>query len=91
MKYTLKFRVQAIDDYQDSVAFYKNISQQLAEKFFIDFKATTTKIENNPVHFQMRYQNIRIAFLEVFPFGIHFFLEKDTIHVLRILHTKRFF
>lgn len=91
MKYTLKFREQAVDDYQDSVAYYEKISDQLAEKFFMEFKATTIKIDNNPLHFQMRYQNIRIAFLEVFPFGIHFFLEKDTIHVLRILHTKRFF
>jgi plasmid stabilization system protein ParE len=91
MRYTLKFRENAVDDYQESVAYYEKISSHFAEKFFLEFKAAIAKIENNPLYFQVRYQNIRIAFLEVFPFGIHFFVEKDSIHVLRILHTKRFF
>ncbi len=91
MKYTVVFREGSLEDYKSGIDYYETISIELTDRFEQDFKAKLEEIEENPLHYQIRYRKIRIAFLDIFPFGIHFILEKHTIYVLKILHTKRFF
>lgn len=61
----------------------KNLSQIFRKELII--------MMTHPLHYQERYKEIRIAFLEGFPYGIHFLLEKDEIKIIKILHHKREF
>jgi len=91
MKYPSIFRENSLEDYQKGIDYYEAISIRLTERFDNEFKQKLDQIENNPFLYQIRYKNIRIAYLENFPFGIHFIIEKEAIHILKILHTKRFY
>ena len=41
-----------------------------ADKFQVFFKNTILEIKNNPLIFQIRYKNIRVANLKNFPFSM---------------------
>ncbi len=91
MKYTIVFEEQSKIDFQCSFLYYSNISPSLADRFYEDIKNLTDEIERTPLHFQVRYRSIRIAHLSSFPYSIHFFIERTTIYVLRILHQKKYY
>ena len=91
MKYYLHFEAGSLNDYFDGIAYYEKVSNDLADRFHKEFWGAIDRIKENPLHYQVRYRKIRIAFTEVFPFGIHYIIEKQQITVLKILHTKRFF
>lgn len=68
---------------------YKEISTKVAKKFEKELRKTYSYIEKNPYQFQVRYDNIRIAFLKKFPFGIHYVVTNNTIVVLSVFHTSQ--
>ncbi|MCW4469350.1 type II toxin-antitoxin system RelE/ParE family toxin [Flavobacterium sp. MFBS3-15] len=78
-------------DISESSEYYLEISEDLQERFLSEIIAAIDEVQTNPTLHQIRYRNIRIAFTQVFPFGIHFFIDSNTIFINRILHTKRFF
>jgi len=89
MKYTLKFREGSTQDFENSISYYNKISIDLADRFHKEFKNRIEEIEENPLHHQLKYRNIRIANLKKFPFSIHFIIEANVIHIIKILHQKR--
>ena len=91
MKYSIKFEEDCLTDFFEGIAYYETISDSLAEKFHREFWKTIDLIKANPLHYQNRYKEVRIAFTEIFPFGIHYVVDENMITVLKILHTKRFF
>ena len=86
----ISFQDGSLVDYWDGFNFYHKISPHLSQKFYLDFWDSIAKIKANPKQYQERYRQIRIAFLNRFPFGIHYLLKDDRIIVLKILHTSRF-
>ncbi len=91
MKYTIKFEEELLNDYFDGFAYYENVSYKIADNFHYEFWKTIDRIKENPLQFQSRYREVKIAFTQTFPFGINFIVENDLIIVIKILHTKRFF
>ena len=91
MKYTIKFEEDSLTDFLEGVSYYEKISETLANQFHTQFWNTIDLIKEHPLHYQNRYKGIRIAFTEIFPFGIHYIVDENVITVLKILHTKRFF
>ncbi|MBN4047042.1 type II toxin-antitoxin system RelE/ParE family toxin [bacterium AH-315-P13] len=89
MKYTIRFREDSIKDFEDGFIYYKKISIDLANRFHQEFKKRIDEIEQNPLHHQLKYRNIRIVNLKKFPFSIHFIIEAKVIHIIKILHQKR--
>lgn len=91
MSKRLLFTKEAVTDIRQAVLFYGKISPELANRFEIELSQKLHELVATPEHFQERYRSIRISFLRVFPFGIHFTVQGEIIKVFRILHTKRFF
>jgi toxin ParE1/3/4 len=56
---------------------------------FIKINECLKKLQANPLHFQIKYKELRIAFTKQFPNGIYFSMEEDNIFVHTILHTKQ--
>ena len=50
---------------------------------------TLALIERNYLGFQVRYDDVRIAFTSRFPYGIHFIVENNEIIVIGIYHASR--
>ena len=81
----------ADEDFDIGIKYYDEISSELADRFHKDFKKTIDIIESNPLLYQIRYRNIRIANFNNFPYSIHFIVKNELIFVLTILHQKRYF
>ena len=71
--------------------YYGEISIPLKDRFEVELIKSIDLLFINPLHHQARYRKVRIAFTELFPYGIHYIVENVYIYVLKILHTKRFF
>ena len=91
MHYTIYLTDEAKLNIKQATDYYLEISVSLKDKFTSDLINTIDGLRDNPLHFQVRYRNIRIAITRTFPFGVHFVIEGNTIHVLNILHSKRFY
>lgn len=89
--FSVTFSEESQVDIEESSEYYIEVSENLNERFLIEIESTIVRIQENPTLHQIRYRNIRIAFTQIFPFGIHFILEERKIFIIRILHTQRFF
>lgn len=88
MAYKIITSSKAESDVEKAIIHYKDIKVQLAKDFLSELKDTRKYIHENPKKIQVRYANIRIAFLKRFPFGVHYRFENKTISILSILHTS---
>lgn len=91
MPYTIDLTDEAKLNIKQATDYCLDISTSLNDKFTSDLIKTIDGLRDNPLHFQIRYRNIRIAITETFPFGIHFIIEGNTILLLKVLHSKRFY
>jgi len=89
----VKFKVlilkEAQDDFAESRNWYRKIIPALAIRFTKDFKETIKSIQENPIKYQIRYDNNRVRLLRKFPYLIHYSVENDLILIKALFHTSR--
>lgn len=68
---------------------YANYAPGHEKKLLRDFDKALLFIEKNPLKCQVRYEDIRICFLSTYKFGIHYFLDKETIYILGFFHQHQ--
>jgi hypothetical protein len=76
-------------DFTNAVEYYSKIKINLARKFIRDLKLTYNYLVKHPEKIQIRYDNVRIAFLKDFPYGIHFSIEENEIVIYALFHMKQ--
>lgn len=76
-------------DAMEAVLWYEMQKSGLGLEFQSAFEKTLELISNNPQHYQIRYKDVRICFLERFPYGVHFLSEVETVKILAVFHTVR--
>ena len=91
MSFKLTFRTRARHDVEDIKLYYQNISPKLLDRFSQEFYSVISHLTNEPLLYQVRYENIHIATLHRFPYSIHYQIKKDTVIILRVLHSSRYF
>jgi len=91
MGFSIQFENDTVESFNDRLKYYRNISEEIAVKFHKEFWFKIDYIKEYPLHHSIRYRNIRIANLSVFPIGIHFIIDGNVILVLKILHHKQFY
>lgn len=91
MKYDVVLSDEARLNLQETSDYYLLISTSLNQRFEEDLDSCIASLKKDPFLYQERYRNIRVAYLDNFPFGIHFIITENTIHILKILHTKRLY
>lgn len=89
MGHSLIVKSLAEKDIRGIVEWYADQSEQLPKKFLLKLDAGFDAIIKNPKHFQRRYNEIRIHFLNKFPYGIYYTIEQNTVFVHAVLHTSR--
>lgn len=76
-------------DFITALDWYKSIQPKLGDTFSNSFKESLKIIKSNPLLFQIRYDNTRVALIENFPYLIHFNSYENTIVIKAIFHTSR--
>ncbi|MDR3693708.1 type II toxin-antitoxin system RelE/ParE family toxin [Mucilaginibacter sp.] len=76
-------------DIFDAVSWYESRRAGLGKDFELCLEAGLNQIRRDPLLFQKRYRNLRIHFIDRFPYGIHYLIEGETIKVMGVFHTSR--
>lgn len=90
VRYHIRILPSAYEDIQIAKDWYKQHSSELPGRLVAQVDITAESISNNPFAFSVRYKNIRIANLAVFPYGIHFFINEgtETVVIIGVFHTS---
>lgn len=91
MKYEIIYLPLVYEDIKETNDFYNSRKKGLGKEFVNTVKQEFKIILKNPLIFEIKYNNTRIAFTERFPFGIHFEIQENTnrIVVTGVYHTAR--
>ncbi len=71
----------AIDDIEQTVAFYEEQHTGLSKRFVTSLQLTPNKIKRNPFFSSIRYDDIRCAAINKFPYLIHYYIDEDKLVV----------
>lgn len=88
MDYFLTITEAAELDIKKSFLWYEEQKEDLGFRFEKDISSVFNSIIRNPLKFQIRYSNIRVALLSTFPYGIHFRVANNEIIVFAVFHTS---
>ncbi len=90
MSYTVINHKEVKNDVLDAKDWYKTQQKGLEKRFASEVKITLNYLTKNPLLFQVKYKTVRVAFTEVFPFGVHYHFNEETktITVLGVFHTS---
>lgn len=91
MEYKIHLTDEAKLNIYNASEYYFIISSKLKDRFISNLIKTIDSIQENPLHYQIKYRNIRVSNLKKFPFGIHFIIENELITIIKILHHKQFY
>lgn len=84
------YHKNAKSDITDAKLWYKDKMLHLEKRFIISIKKTIKKITSNPLAFEVKYRDTQIAFISIFPYGIHYQFNHNTnsINILEAIHTS---
>jgi plasmid stabilization system protein ParE len=78
-------------DISDASKWYEKQQKGLGKRFLNEIRETFNRISENPTIFQVRYDNNRICFTNIFPYGIHYeyIHDRNEIYIKAVFHTAR--
>ena len=78
-------------DLTEIASWYNKIDRKLTKKFLKEFREKVNYLADYPSSCEVRFDNIQIAHLKKFPFGIHYTYIEDQrkIIVFSVFHTSR--
>lgn len=88
MEYRLLIEPIAIQEWENTIDYYNAKQSNLGFEVFEEIEHYLGLVEKNPLHYQKRYGEIRIAYTKRFHFGIFYIVNHCIINVLAILNAK---
>lgn len=81
----------AKEDIREAAKWYNKRQIGLGKRFTAEVRDKVNFIRQNPETSNVRYDNVRTAVLNVFPFMVHFTIDEKnkTIIISAVLHTSR--
>lgn len=76
---------------KESAKFYESRQSGLGKKFTKSLRKKIHFIIKNPLAAEIKYDDVHVTYLKVFPFSIHYFYDKDNsvIFISSIFHTSQ--
>jgi plasmid stabilization system protein ParE len=76
-------------DLKEAAFWYENAKKGLGLLFLKEINIKVNQIAKNPLAYQIRYANIRVAFTSTFPYGIHYEYntQQNIVIILAVFHT----
>ncbi|SRR6056297_1289422 len=81
----------AKEDIREAVKWYNKRSKGLGKRFTTEVRKKVRFIKQHPDAFNIRYKEIRTAVLDVFPYMIHYSIDKTNkvVVVSAVFHTSQ--
>lgn len=80
---------EAYSDILDAFLWYQSLREGLGSDFELCLEAEINRIVSHPLQYQEKYKKIRIAYIERFPYGVHYVIEKNVVKVIAVFHTSQ--
>jgi plasmid stabilization system protein ParE len=89
--YKLLVLPNAKTDIREAALWYNDQQNGLGKRFISDVRKKIHFIGQNPAGSNVRYDDVRTAVLNIFPYMIHYTVDEDikTVIVSAVLHTSR--
>ena len=88
-KYKIVFSPKALNDIEEAVNYYNELSPGLGNRFLTDFNLIYKAIDLNPLFASVKYDDVRVAGLKKFPFSIHYNVNKinQVVTIVAVFNT----
>lgn len=88
-KYSLVYSPASLQDIGEAVNYYNQQKSGLGNKFISDVHKTLAAIKRNPFFASVKYDDVRCAGLQKFPFSIHYTINEMnlTATIVAIFNT----
>ncbi len=87
--FELVLSVDAVIDVDQSVDYYNHLSDGLGFEFADTIDRYFSKIQQLPSASAIRYDNIRVKPIDIFPFTIHYTVTDSQVVILRVFNTHQ--
>lgn len=89
--YELFYFKEVKQDLKEAKDWYKQKQEGLEKRFSKDIKTAILRLQKSPQIYEIRYRNIRIAYTDIFPYAIHYYLKEteNIIVIVAIIHQHR--
>ena len=89
MDHKVIIKTRAEQDITEAAEWYHTRAFHLTHQFIEEINKSILLLQENPEHYQKRYNEVRVLFIENFPYGIYYTIEDKTVFIHAILHSKR--
>ncbi len=91
MTWKLFYFDEALLDIREAKKWYFQQQKGLEKRFAEDVKQCIGHLHKNPLHYEVRYQSIRLAHCSTFPYSIHFYIDEPAkrLVIIAIIHQHR--
>lgn len=89
MNYKVIIFAEAKLDIKETANWYNDKQQGLGKRFITSVKNEISIIKQNPFLYEIRYDDVRTALIETFPYLIHFDIINYTVFIKAVYHTSR--
>lgn len=85
----IQFTKEALFDIEEIILWYEDQREGLSFDFELCLEVGVNEIQRTPSAFQKRYKQVKIRFINRFPFGIHYIVNNEIITIVGVFHTSR--
>lgn len=86
--YKVKILQPAKHDIKQAATWYNSKQDGLGKRFTKELRKKISLIKDNPEISAIRFDNVRVAVLDVFPFVVHYIFDGSAILIVGIYHTS---
>ena len=84
----LTLKTNAAIEIENVIAHYNSINIVLAKRIEKEIRLGFKTVVANPESFQYRYSNVRVFWLNKFPYGLYYIWENNEVFILAFWHSK---
>ena len=89
MKNSIFISAAAYEDIKEARKWYEEHRIGLSFYFDLCLEGGYEDITTSPLAYEIKYQNVRVKYIQRFPYGIHYILEEGAVYVLGVFHTSK--
>ncbi|MBL8867531.1 MAG: type II toxin-antitoxin system RelE/ParE family toxin [Gemmataceae bacterium] len=89
MSRTVRFRVEALSEYEDAADWYEQQRTGLGDDFVAEVESVIARISANPLLHAKVYGDVRKAVVKRFPYIVLYLVEPTEIVIVSVFHTSR--
>ena len=90
-KFKIIFSPGARDDLKEACKWYNAQQKGLGKRLIADVKEITSQIKQNPCYASVKFDHIRTAACNIFPYALHYEIDEENnlVRIVSIFHFSR--